>query len=101
MIYHINTTMILPGKDNEAQQVASKFTTHVNQTYPGMHVQILTNISGASRQIHWVATYASLADFEEIGKKIGADPTFLALLQEGGTAIDFHNSVDSFYRVIA
>jgi hypothetical protein len=101
MIYHVNTTIILPGKEVEAAQVAQRFTAYVNQNFTGIHVQILRNISGETKQIHWVATHDSLSGFEAFQQQIATDAKFLELLTEGSSSIDFHNSTDYFYQVIA
>lgn len=101
MIYHVNTTMILPGKEAEAQQIAQKFATHVNATYPRLHIQILRNVNGKSKQIHWLGRFESLAAYEEISQKFSTDARFRELWLEGSTILDFHGSVDNFFRVIA
>lgn len=101
MIYHVNTTTVLPGRDAEAAQVAQKFTTYVNANFSGIHVQIARNVSGEARQIHWIATHDSLGHFEAFRQQIASDAKFHELMAEGSSSIDFHNSIDHFYQVIA
>ena len=73
MIYRIFSITAKPGKMPEARQLALEFTAHVVENY-GHKMEVLSNISGPSSQLHWVGRYESLADLEAMQEKWNKDP---------------------------
>jgi hypothetical protein len=101
MITTVRTANVHDGKIREALAWALKATKFLNEKF-GTNIQVARNVGGPLFQVHWVATYKSLADFERISKQVEADEGYQALVTEGrqqdifiGTSI-----VDSIYETV-
>ncbi len=81
MIYAVRSADVKHGKLEETFEWAVRVAAHVNEKQ-GTNLQVLRNVGGAGQRVHWVATYDSLAAYEEIGAKIVADEGYQALVAE-------------------
>jgi hypothetical protein len=101
MITWVRTAEIRDGKRLEAVQWALKTAAYVNETFD-LNVTVQSNVSGQLNQLHWVATYESMADFEEASSKIFEDAGYQQLAREATEQqLYFGSSLnDSFYRTI-
>ena len=100
MIYNVRSGEILDGKMAAAMEFAVKVASYVNANYPGLNVQVLRNVSGLVNQVHWVASYESLAALEEANAEINADPGYQEIVAtaEGLFAASTH--VIRTYRTV-
>ena len=73
------------GKHLAAVAWAHKVSAYVNDTF-GTDIIVHGNIAGPVNQIHWMGTFASLAEFEEITTQITRDAEYNQLLDESSTA---------------
>lgn len=82
MITNIRTATIQQGfRAAPAFEWAVKIAMLLNDKY-GANIQVNSNIGGKIAQIHWFATYDSLAHLEEMGQKFEADADYQALVDE-------------------
>ena len=103
MIIWKRTANIHDGKAMEAFAWAVKVASWANQKYPGTKMQVIRNVGGPLYQVHWTATYDSLASWEKAWKQIEADDEYRALLAEvrqQGALVGV-SVVDSLSEVIA
>ena len=101
MITFVRTANIHDGKAQEAMAWAVKIATYISQN-PGMNVQVMRNVAGLVSQVHWVANFASLAEFEASVAKIVADAGYQQLLAEGqaGGLFAASSTVDNLYASV-
>jgi|SRR5579871_6624061 hypothetical protein len=101
MITVVRTASINYGKMAEALAWAVKVTRYMRDK--SANVQLSRNIGGLVYQIHWASTHASLADYEQAGKRLEADEGYKALLAEAREQDLFVASSikDSLYESIA
>ena len=81
MIYAVRSADVKHGKLEETFEWAVRAAMHVNGKH-GTNLQVLRNVGGAGYRVHWVATYDSLAAYEEAGTNIAADEGYQALVAE-------------------
>lgn len=81
MITWVRSAKVHDGKLLPAIEWGLKVTAYVNDTF-GINVSMHRNVAGPFNQVQWVATYDSLASFEEISGKVIADPGYLGMLAE-------------------
>ena len=73
MIIHVRTAGIHDGKFQDALAWATKIGEYINQTIPGANVQVALNIGGPVYELHWVSRSESLAEHEQVLKRVDAD----------------------------
>jgi len=81
---------------------AVKVATYITENL-GTQIQVLRNVGGPVNQVHWIATYESLAEYEASMKKIENDEGYQGLLgelQEPSLYI-VSSVVDNLYESIA
>lgn len=91
MITWIRSANINPGKREAAIDWASRVRDYVNGRF-STNITVHGNASGPTNQIHWVATYDSLEDFEKRAAKIVPDPGYNDLLAENEKANYFNTN---------
>lgn len=102
MVILARTANIQDGKAGPAFEWAVKVAHHLNGKIEGLDLRVLRNISGPVYQVHWIGTYASLAEYEALMKKVVADAGYQEMLgqarQEG---LYFSESIhDQLYETI-
>jgi hypothetical protein len=103
MITWVRTANISDGKLQEAFSWAVKVAGYINKKFEGVNVQVVRNVGGPVFQVHWVATYKSLASFEEKWKQIDGDEGYQGLLAEIRQQAAFIGTsiVDSLYETVS
>lgn len=103
MITWVRTANIHDGKIQEAFSWAAKAANYINKKFEGVNVQVARNVGGPIYQVHWVATYQSLASFEKLGKQIESDEGYQGLLAEIRQQAAFIGTsvVDSLYETVS
>ena len=81
MITFTRTASIRQGKLEPAFEWAVRVAMVMKQNL-GQDLQVHRNVTGSIFQVHWSATFDSLAAFEAISTKMGEDEGYLALLAE-------------------
>ena len=71
------------GKGLEAMQHAKALTDYANRKFPAMHWEVFMAESGKIGTIYWLGESESLATLEQEDAAFGADPGWMALLQQG------------------
>lgn len=82
MILSIRTAGMQDGKQAAGFAWAIKVAAHVNASVPGIHLRVTRSIGGPVSTVHWIAEYASLADFETKWAAIEGNAGYQALLKE-------------------
>ena len=103
MITWVRTANVHDGKLQEAFAAALKVSSYIDKTFEGVKIQVARNVGGPVFQVHWVATYESLAAFDATSKQIESNEGYRALIaelrQQGifiGTSV-----VDSIYESVS
>lgn len=102
MITFVRTANIHDGKAQEAMAWAIKAAGYISENL-GVNLQVMRNIGGMVSQVHWVANYESLSDFEAAMAKIEADAGYQQLLAEGrdaGGLFAASSIVDNLYASV-
>ena len=101
MITWVRTADIREGKNMVAIEWALKIAAYVNETFK-TNVSLQRNVTGQVNRLHWVATYQSLASFEELMAKLIQDEGYQQLLAESAELELFFASsiVDNLYQSI-
>ena len=81
MIYAVRSADVKHGKLEETFEWAVRVAMYVNGKH-GTNLQVLRNVGGPGQRVHWLASYDSLAAYEEMGAKIVADEGYQTLLAE-------------------
>lgn len=81
MITSVVTADIHDGKLADAFAWAAKAAGYVSKQL-GTNLQIARNIGGLLYQVHFVSTFASLAEFEQFSNKLQADPGYQELVTQ-------------------
>jgi len=103
MITWQRTADIHDGKLQETFAWAVKVTKYINQKFPGVNLYTARNVYGPVYQVHWFATYDSLAAYEKLRKQLETDEGYgrlLAEIREQGHLIGA-SVVDALYEKIA
>ena len=100
MIYRVRTMTLIPAKAAAVREVAVRAAAYVNERYPGIHVEILENISGPNDQIHMVTRCDSLAALEAYEEQRKTDAGWNALVAEVQRVAGATESVDRLFRVV-
>jgi len=100
MIYQVSSINIMPGKDQEVEQLMLKIAAIVNQQHPGANARILRNFDGKRNQIHIMDRWDSMGVWEVASTQIEGDPNWQALIQEGAGWFDDNSLERHFYQVV-
>ena len=103
MIYQVRSARVHEGQGRAAVQWATKLVTYLNDKYPDVNVQLLTNVNGPWDQLHFVSIHESLATMEQWRSKVGPDNGYQELLAEM-TAQELlvgSSVVDNFYSTVS
>ena len=102
MITFVRTADMNDGKAMAGFAWAVKAANYITENL-GINVQVVRNVGGPVNQVHWIANYESLAEYEAAGKKIENDDGFQGLLAEGMEQGLFSSSsvVDGLYETIS
>ena len=75
---------------------------YLNEKYPSAKVQVIRNVNGRLDQVHWMVSYESLADMEELGKQLQEDAGYGELVAEaqGKGLFDGSTIVDNLYATV-
>ena len=84
MITWVRSAKVHDGKLLQAIEWGLKATAYVNETF-GMNASMHRPVSGQLNQVQWVATYDSLASYEEVSGKVFADPGYQSLIAEANS----------------
>jgi len=87
MIYFTRSADIKSGKLKEAFEYAVKIAAYVNENH-GTNFKVLRNVGGVGQQVHWLATYDSLAAYEAASARILADAGYHAVAAEANGLIE-------------
>lgn len=102
MITVVRTTPFFQGKEREAMEwsIQAEKILREKCSWKG---QIMVNISGPVNQVHWVSTYASLAESEAWDKEMQKNDAMQNLLKEAGERNLFESSgvKDHFYSTVS
>ncbi len=101
MIYQVGSINMMPGKEQEAEQLMLKLAAFVKQKFPGVNSQILRNFDGKGNQIHIIDTWDSVGAWEVADTQTQADPNWQTLLQEGAAWFDLSSFERHFYQIVA
>ena len=101
MITWVRTADIRDGKGPAAIEWALKVSAYVNEAFK-TNVSLQRNVAGQLNQVHWVATYQSLAGLEELMARLIEDDGYQQLLAESAEQELFFASsiVDNIYQSI-
>lgn len=101
MITWVRTANINHGKYETAIEWAIRVSAYVNEKY-GTNVRVQVNVAGPYNQLHWAASYDSLAGLEDLTNKLMMDEGYRDLLRETTEAENFETKsvVDAIYRTI-
>lgn len=101
MITWIRTANTRSGKGAAATAWALRVSAYVNEVF-GTNLTVHTNVGGPINQLRWVATYDSLAEFEDVSTRILEDPGYQELIAESSTQqfFDSPTIADMIYRKI-
>ena len=101
MITWVRSANINTGKRDGAIEWALRISAYVGDTF-GTNVNVQGNVAGPYNQIHWVATYDSLAALEKASARFFQDDGYLSLLAESTAAgfFDTHSINDAIYRTL-
>jgi hypothetical protein len=99
MITWMRSAVINHGKRAGGIEWALKISDYVNDTF-GTNISVHGNVAGPINQIHWVATYESLAAFEKVAGRIIQDEGYNQLLAESSEAnfYDTHSFKDALFQ---
>lgn len=100
MIYRARTMTLIPAKAAAVREVAVRAASYVNEHYPGIHVEILENISGPIDEIHMVTRCDSLAALEVYEEQRKTDAGWNALVVEVQTVAGATESGDRLFRAV-
>jgi hypothetical protein len=98
MYYSVTTATVIPGKRFAAVEHMKKMVKLFDEKY-GIPAEILGNEAGEMYKYHFVATYESMAQYEEVNDKLDADEEFGTWWEASEGLIDFQGSTHSLYRV--
>src|SRR5476649_2216395 len=99
MIVFIRTVVAAPGKSADLMAFAKEIVQVIKQAN-GVDVSISTAIGGALGAIAWTSMYESLAQMEESGAKLMADPGYLAMLRKVEGLVVPGSGHDQLWRVV-
>ena len=102
MIYFTRTATISQGQAEKAFEWAVRAADQINSKFPDANFQVLRRISGPISDVSWIATFDSLAQFDEWQAGIQSDPEYQQLLAEGRSEGLFVTSSirDAFFRTV-
>jgi hypothetical protein len=83
MIIYKRTFSICKGKDGEAHAYLVEVVDWINVHYPGHDAHVLVNVHGPVNQLHFIESFASLAEMEAVFRQADDDPAWLALAARG------------------
>lgn len=101
MITWVRSANINHGKQAGAIEWAVRVSVTINEAL-GTNIGVQRNVAGPVNQIHWVATYDSLAAFEQMAAGILQNEAYLQLIAESTEAnfFDTHSINDSLYQSV-
>jgi hypothetical protein len=99
MIYAVRSADIQHGKLADAFEWAVRVAAYIREKF-GTDTQVLRNGNGSFYRVHWMTSYDSLGDYEEMMAKIGEDEGYLALIDELREDYFFANVEDNFYATV-
>ena len=69
----------------------------------GLDIQLMGNVAGKVNQLHWVATFESLAELEASMGKLGSNSDYEAMVADAAAQGLFATGSfsDSIYRTLA
>jgi hypothetical protein len=85
MITWTRSANINHGKHLAAVAWAHKVSAYVNDNF-GTNITVNGNVAGPVNQLHWIGSFASLAEFEAITSQIVRDTEYNQLLEESSAA---------------
>jgi hypothetical protein len=100
MLRLLRTVCYRTDKSAEATQWAKAIADYLNKTYPGHGFEAHTELFGDWSTVHWTSTYASLADWEAVNAKRGADAAYATLIQKGQDLVIEGSGHDTLLRSI-
>jgi len=99
MITVIRSAAIAPGKTGDAIAFAHNIAKFLQQKY-SVKLTIAMPIGGNPNRIAWLATYASMADWEELVAKMMADPEYGAMIAANSATFNAGSVYDEIWRSI-
>ncbi len=102
MITLVRSANIQQGTAVEAAfEWAVKVAMYNNEKH-GLNMQVQRNVAGPVYQVHWVLTVESLAQLDELGKRMGADEGYNSLLADARERglFDVASIVDNLYQSV-
>lgn len=101
MITWLRTARIHDGEFEEAFAWAAKVAEYLSEAYDPT-VEVRRNVGGWMYEVHWVSHYDSLADLDEVRRRLQEDDHYAELVKEAreaglfiGTSIS-----DYFYETV-
>ena len=99
MITIIRSAAIAPGKIGDAVAFAHNIAKFLQEKY-SVKLTIVMPIGGNPNRIAWLATYASMADWEELVAKMMADPEYGAMIAANSATFNAGSVYDEIWRSI-
>ena len=97
-------TLVRTANMNDGQAMAGlawavKVATYITENL-GVDVQVARNVGGPVNQVHWMANYDSLADFDAAMKRLLNDEGYMELVAEAQEARFYESNsiVDRLYE---
>jgi hypothetical protein len=102
MITFVRTAAIHEGKLMDAMEWAADLAEYIRDNIEGANLQAARHIGGEMYQVCWIATYDSLAAFEEVMGRMEADDGYRERLSDarGMTLFVSHTVFDEIYQSI-
>ena len=102
MITFVRTAAIHEGKLMDAMEWAAEVAAYIRDNIEGANIQAARRIGAEMYQVCWIATYDSLATFEDVTGRMEADDGYRERLSEarGMGLFVSHTLFDEIYQSI-
>ena len=102
MIKTMRSLTIKSGKDVEAMEYAVRVAKFMSDNAPGQEMEVWQNLDGSIRRIHFVATYDSIAAFDEVMSFMGQNEAFIAFQKENldQELFDVNSDTRHFFKTL-
>ena len=98
MYYGSYTFTLIPGKRFAGVDHLKKMVTILDDKY-GVKSEVLGNVTGEVYKHHLVSKFESLAQMEDVQKKLLGDEDYLAWFNDSEGLIKWHNTTMYLYQV--
>lgn len=111
MVYYVSTMTVREslGGDTWKKSIewAKKFTKYLQGKWPEWEIELLTNYTGPTNEVHWISKYESPGAREELLKEYNQDEGVKALFDEwskmqteSGDVPFMTNPRQQYYRIV-